>query len=112
INYVLERGQIFRDYVVAYTNAPVILPDDVQDSEDLDGLFSGWNPGSGSYHANAWSLDRSPGSDPTLEHPRCVFQVLKRHFARYTPEMVAQVCGWGPAGPGAVAALLGDTPGL
>ena len=29
----------------------------------------------------------------TLQHPRCVFQVLKRHFARYTPEMVQQVCG-------------------
>ena len=27
-------------------------------------------------------------TDMTLEHPRCVFQILKRHFARYTPEMV------------------------
>ena len=31
--------------------------------------------------------------DETLQHPRCVFQILKRHFARYTPEMVEQVCG-------------------
>ena len=31
--------------------------------------------------------------DETLQHPRCVFQVLKRHYARYTPEMVEQVCG-------------------
>src|SRR4051812_14484825 len=31
--------------------------------------------------------------DPTLEHPRCVFQVLKRHFQRYTPEMVERYCG-------------------
>ena len=32
-------------------------------------------------------------SDPTLQHPRCVFQVLKRHFARYTPQMVERYCG-------------------
>jgi formate dehydrogenase major subunit len=34
-----------------------------------------------------------PDTDPTLQHPRCVFQVLKRHFARYTPQMVAEVAG-------------------
>ena len=42
---------------------------------------------------------RQPGGpdasarDPTLQHPRCVFQLLKRHFARYTPEMVEETCG-------------------
>jgi formate dehydrogenase major subunit len=35
--------------------------------------------------------------DPTLEDPRCVYQILKRHFARYTPEMVERVCGTPPA---------------
>ena len=93
INYVLDRGKVFREYVVPYTNASVILPDGVQDSEELDGLFSGWDPASGSYDPGAWSLARSPGADPALEHPRCVFQVLKRHFARYTPEMVERFCG-------------------
>ncbi|MBW0094097.1 formate dehydrogenase, partial [Pseudonocardia sp. KRD-188] len=34
--------------------------------------------------------------DPTLQHPRCVFQILKRHYARYTPEMVERVCGTPP----------------
>src|SRR5437016_2141841 len=34
-----------------------------------------------------------PPSDPTLQNPKCVFQILKRHFARYTPEMVASICG-------------------
>ena len=34
--------------------------------------------------------------DETLQHPRCVFQILKRHFARYTPEMVQEVCGIAP----------------
>ena len=31
--------------------------------------------------------------DPTLQHPRCVFQILRRHYARYTPEMVERICG-------------------
>jgi formate dehydrogenase major subunit len=93
INYALDRGKVFREYVVPYTNASAILPDGVQDSEDLDGLFSGWDPASRSYDPGAWSLARSPGADPALEHPRCVFQVLKRHFARYTPEMVERFCG-------------------
>jgi formate dehydrogenase major subunit len=35
-------------------------------------------------------------SDPTLEHPRCVFQIVKRHFSRYTPDMVERVCGIAP----------------
>jgi formate dehydrogenase major subunit len=35
----------------------------------------------------------SPDTDPTMQHPRCVFQVLKRHFARYTPDVVEQICG-------------------
>ena len=34
-----------------------------------------------------------PPRDETLQHPRCVYQVLKRHFARYTPEMVERTCG-------------------
>ena len=93
INYVLEHGKEFRDYVVPYTNASIILPDGVQDSEDLAGLFSGWDPQSGAYDPGAWSLAQSPGTDPALEDPRCVFQVLKRHFARYTPDMVEQFCG-------------------
>src|SRR5437763_68272 len=93
IHHVLDRGKEFRDYVVAYTNASVILPDGIEDSEDLDGLFSGWNPDTRTYDAGAASLEGSPGVDPELEHPRCVFQVLKRHFARYTPQLVEQFCG-------------------
>ncbi len=38
----------------------------------------------------------SPDTDQTLQHPRCVFQVLKRHFSRYTPELVEQICGISP----------------
>ena len=91
VNHVLTHGHEFRDYVVAYTNVSAILREDFQDTEDLDGLFSGWDPETRSYDNSTWQY--AGQADPTLEHPRCVFQVLKRHYARYTPEMVEEVCG-------------------
>ena len=85
IRYILEENRLFREYVVRYTNAAVLLREDFQDTEDLDGIFSG---------PETW---RYAGGDPlrddTLQHPRCVLQVLKRHFARYTPELVEDACG-------------------
>jgi formate dehydrogenase major subunit len=107
IRYVLEEERYFRDYVVHYTNASVLLREDFQDTEELDGVFSPaetWKyagsdetgafdsghrgEGQGTPRANA-----HPQRDDTLQHPRCVFQVLKRHFARYTPELVERACG-------------------
>ena len=131
INYVLQNEKHFRDYVVAYTNAPVILTEDFEDTEDLDGVFSGLDREDRVYDPESWryqgdeemrpasgqrGVGRSlaevrraargeaqgsggaqahpaPDTDESLQHPRCVFQVLKRHFARYTPELVAEVCG-------------------
>ena len=131
INYVLEGGREFREYVVPYTNAAAILRDDFRDTEDLEGLFSGFDPQSGHYDSTSWQyegtdvaaaagerdaeyddriaikqagrgqatgaggarLGGEPERDETLEHSRCVFQVLKRHFSRYTPEVVEEVCG-------------------
>jgi formate dehydrogenase major subunit len=120
VHYVLENGKEFRDYVVHYTNAPTILREDFRDTEDLGGLFSGWDVEKKKYDPESWlyagaSPKRSvqgqgeaggghegggetqntgqPEADPTLLHPRCVFQVLKRHFSRYTPEMVERFCG-------------------
>ena len=92
INYILERGREFREYVVRYTNAATILREDFRDTEDLDGLFSGLEPETGHYDPYTWQYE-GMARDETLEHPRCVFQVLKRHFARYTPEVVEDVCG-------------------
>jgi len=43
INYVLQHGRDFRDYFVPYTNAATIVREDFKDTEDLGGLFSGWN---------------------------------------------------------------------
>ena len=52
-----------------------------------------------------------PDRDETLQHPRCVFQVLKRHFARYTPELVQQVCGVPPDAFGQVCEALTENSG-
>ncbi|HJR59748.1 MAG TPA: molybdopterin-dependent oxidoreductase [Vicinamibacterales bacterium] len=122
VNYVLANELEFRDYVIPYTNAATIISREFEDTEELDGLFSGWNQAEGRYSPDTWSYegavqsdqsvghetesaghgkDRSgdattigePHRDPSLQHPRCVFQILKRHYARYTPGMVEEVCG-------------------
>ena len=125
INYVLQHELDFREYVLAYTNAASIVSEDYLDTEDLDGLFSGFDPETRTYDTSTWQYagsehagededevaeDRAtasglqheshgmpvgeePQRDETLRDPRTVYQVLKRHFSRYTPEMVAETCG-------------------
>lgn len=125
INYALTHEKYFREYVVHYTNASTILREDFRDTEELGGLFSGWNEEEKEYDPKTWLYEGSPykesggryaghskeggghakdrggeagelgehKNDPSLQHPRCVFQVLKRHFARYTPELVERSCG-------------------
>ena len=125
INHILENGREFREYVERYTNASTIISEDFRDTEDLDGLFSGFDAEAGTYDPESWQWKGSaafaaagqrergaalgeqahgahggdmragepPESDPSLEDPRCVFQILRRHYARYTPELVEEVCG-------------------
>lgn len=119
VNYILGNERYFKEYVVHYTNAAAIISEDFRDTEDLDGLFSGWNAEKGQYDVESWSYedtDVAPAAgaremfttepysergtqiaskhrDPSLQDPRCVFQILKRHYARYTPEMVEEICG-------------------
>ena len=54
VNHILENEREFREYVRTYTNARVIISDDFQDTEDLDGLFSGFDPESGKYERESW----------------------------------------------------------
>lgn len=98
IRHVLESESYFKEYVQHYTNAAMLVREDFQDTEELDGLFSGYDAESGTYTSQkSWDYQRDehgkPLQDPTLAHPNCVFQVMRRHFARYTPEMVEEVCG-------------------
>ena len=120
VSYILEHERWFDEYVKRYTNAPVIVGEEFADTEDLDGLFSGWDPEKREYDTSTWryagmtlkagkppkgeqaghgggstmiEAGEPPEEDKTLQDPRCVFQILKRHFARYTPELVAEACG-------------------
>ena len=123
INHVLQHEKDFREYVVHYTNAATLVHEDFKDTEELDGLFSGWDEKKQQYITDSWLYEgmhtdgtashesasaahglwgKHKGGQPsliqakrdeTLQHERCVYQVLKRHFARYTPELVEQVCG-------------------
>ncbi len=97
IRHVLEGGHAFIDYVRAYTNAAFVVREEFRDTEDLDGLYSGFDPEAARYDAASWDFlrdaDGRPVRDETLAHPRCVWQLLRRHFARYTPEVVAEICG-------------------
>jgi formate dehydrogenase major subunit len=91
----LEQQAYFHDYVLHYTNAPMLIREDFKDTEELDGIFSGYDPQTGIYSdQSSWNYQRDndgqPLADPTLQHPQCVFQIMRRHFARYTPEMVEQ----------------------
>ena len=153
VNYVLSQERWFKEYVEAYTNASTLIEEGFQDSEDLAGLFSGYETESSKYDAvkGKWGYEGSPSEekssqqgdgqkgehgvhgaavmggatshsskrsgmtrapagqpprDPTLQHPRCVMQILRRHFARYTPELVAQICGCTPQELIHVAELL------
>jgi formate dehydrogenase major subunit len=98
IRHILEQNAYFHDYVVHYTNAATLIREDYRDTEDVNGLFSGFDPETGTYaDQSSWEYQYDehgrPLSDPTLEHPQCVLQIMRRHFARYTPDMVEQVCG-------------------
>lgn len=115
IRYILENDLFFRDYVTSFTNAACILREDFQDTEELDGFFSGWDAGQNSYNNNSWMYESGdlgrPTRDDSLQHPRCVLQVLKRHFARYTPEMVQSVAGVPPKLVEQVARKLAEASG-
>src|SRR3954452_22080430 len=49
VHFVLTRDRWSRDYALHYTTAAAIVSDDFRDTEDLDGLFSGFDPDSGTY---------------------------------------------------------------
>jgi len=93
VNHIVTNGRDFREYVVAYTNAATLVSEDYAGPDDLDGLFSGFDPARPGYDRSSWQYAGTGEADPTLEHPRCVFRVLERHFARYTPALVEELCG-------------------
>jgi formate dehydrogenase major subunit len=122
IRYVIENETYFKEYVEAYTNAATLVNPEFRDVYDLDGVYSGLQRDEGRYDNSTWQYQGQtespsppmhqqlssmtysqrvgnlagewpPPSDPTLQDPNCVFQILKRHVAPYTPELVEDLCG-------------------
>jgi formate dehydrogenase major subunit len=122
IHYILENDLWFRDWAMAYTNIAAIIEGGYQDPEETGGVFSGFHPADAAYKMDTWQYEgevvpsalanhaaaleekdpqkgeremtkHPPPGDPTLQHPNCVYQIMRRHFARYTPEMVERTTG-------------------
>src|SRR5947209_2473150 len=96
INYALTRNRIHADYVRLFTNATFLVREDYSFNEQ-EGLFSGWNPEKKTYDKSSWNYELDAKGfakvDETMQHPRCVFQIMKTFYSRYTPEMVSSICG-------------------
>jgi len=112
INYAIENNHIAKEYLVNYTNAAFVVKSDFKLPGDTDGVFSGFDAERHSYDRATWNYDAAggaahsetaagvlppmPGSvdyDLTLQNPNCVFQLLKKHYSRYTPELIERITG-------------------
>ena len=119
IRYAIENNRIAKDYLLNYTNAAFIVKDGFKLPED-DGVFSGFDAAKQSYDRSTWNYSGTGGAqaknaamqtgqgslpaplppmpekvdfDLTLQNPRCVYQLLSKHYSRYTPEMVERITG-------------------
>jgi formate dehydrogenase-N alpha subunit len=94
VNYLLSNDKIHKEYVRHYTNASYIVKENFAFNE---GLFSGYNEANRSYDRSSWEYEIGADGfavrDLTLENPRSVYQLMKKHFAPYTPEVVERVTG-------------------
>jgi formate dehydrogenase major subunit len=110
INYLLSNDKIHHEYVSRYTNASFLVKSDFAFN---DGIFSGYDEQKRSYDKATWAYEKGPDGfalvDETLTNPRCVFQLLKQHYSRYTPEMVTRITGTPTDGFLKVCELIGET---
>lgn len=94
IRYLLENNKIQHEYVRHYTNAAFLVDENFKFE---DGLFSGYDPEIRKYDRTTWryqfDAEGQPIRDLSLQHPRCVINLLKDHVSRYTPEMVERITG-------------------
>ena len=102
IRYAIENNRIAKEYLTNFTNAAFIVKDGFKLPDD--GLYSGFDPATQTYDKSTWNYEAVggpasaglPGSvayDLTLQNPRCVFQLLRQQYSRYTPEMIERITG-------------------
>ena len=108
--WLLQNDKIQHEYVQAYTNASLIVREDYHFE---DGLFSGYDEENRKYDKTSWNYEMGDDGfakrDATLTHPRCVWNLLKQHVSRYTPEIVERICGTPKADFLHVCELIGET---
>ncbi|MCD8340165.1 MAG: formate dehydrogenase-N subunit alpha [Burkholderiales bacterium] len=116
IKYIIDKELWFKEYVLYYTNAATLINEKFYFDENL-GVFSGFDPTTNEYSQDldSWEYqyeinpDGTPGKpkqDYSLEDPHCVFQLLKKQFEKYTPEICANICGCRPDDIVKVAELM------
>ncbi len=97
INYILKNNLYFREYVVNYTNATFLVTPDFKGPGELNGVFSGYDEKTRKYDKKTWSIQMDdkgvPKKDPMLKDPNSVFQLLKKHYSRYTLDKVSSITG-------------------
>ena len=110
INYCIQNDKVQWDYTKLFTNAPYIVKEGFAYQ---DGLFTGYDEAKRDYNRATWDYELGADgyvqSDETLQHPRCVWSLLKQHVAVYTPEMVERICGTPKDKFLKVAAMIADT---
>ncbi len=84
-------------YVTEYTNAAYLVNPAYKGPPELDGLFSGYDSSKRAYDKSSWTYQMDaqglPKRDPTLKDPNCVFQLLKKQYARYNADRVSATTG-------------------
>ncbi len=111
INYLITQDKIQHEYVRNYTDAPFIVNDGFTFA---DGLFSGYDEARRAYpDKSSWSYAKGEDGyvrvDMTMQDPRCVFQLMKQHYSRYTADLVSSICGTPKAQLEQVWGLIAET---
>lgn len=99
INYILTDPSkpYSEDYVLRHTDATFLLDRRFLSAKDLSGVFSGYDQEGRTYDKGTWKYrllpSGAPRTDPTVQEPRTVLNVLRKHFSRYEPALVCRICG-------------------
>ncbi|OJY34256.1 MAG: formate dehydrogenase-N subunit alpha [Rhizobiales bacterium 65-9] len=109
INWCIQNDKVQWAYAKAFTNAAYIVKEGFSYQ---DGLFTGYDEQKRDYNRDSWEYEIGPDGyaliDETLQHPRCVWNLLKQHVSIYTPEMVERICGTPKDKFLKIAAMIGE----
>jgi len=95
IKYIFDNRLYFDEYVKNYTNATFLVNPDFRLPGENRGVFSGLK--GTQYDKATWSYQTDANGvikkDPTMKDPRCVLQLLRRHYSRYNVDLVSRITG-------------------